>query len=268
MKITITIIIFISSLIFAQQKDTLIQYNLGEIEVIGKKENSLNSISISQKDFQMLNAFSVSDALQFSPGIYISISARNESQISLRGFDQRQISIMIDGAPVYIPYDGSFDLYAFQLSGYNKIEVSKNTPSILYGPNSMGGSINLISDESVKPFSARLNYEMGSSQNLGVGLNCLFSAFYWNAGFGYLKSDGFQLPESFVTTKNKMAVKEITAITNPKLERLNLGQKLRIILMQHLRLILLIIRKACLLIFILQDLAIGNLQNGINLFLI
>jgi len=226
MKITITIIIFISSLIFAQQKDTLIQYNLGEIEVIGKKENSLNSISISQKDFQMLNAFSVSDALQFSPGIYISISARNESQISLRGFDQRQISIMIDGAPVYIPYDGSFDLYAFQLSGYNKIEVSKNTPSILYGPNSMGGSINLISDESVKPFSARLNYEMGSSQNLGVGLNGLFSAFYWNAGFGYLKSDGFQLPESFVTTKNEDGGKRNNSNYESKTGTIKFGTKI------------------------------------------
>ncbi len=227
MKIIITILLIVlRQLLFAQEKDSLMRYNLGEIEIKGKQENSLNSITVSQTDFKMLNAISVFNALQFSPGIYVSISARNESQISLRGFDQRQISIMIDGAPVYIPYDGSFDLNAMQLSGYNKIEVSKNTPSILYGPNSMGGAINLISDNPVKPFSSKLNYQTGSSQNLSLGLNGTFSAFYWNAGFDYLKSDGFQLPKSFSPTENEDGGQRNNSYYESKTGTIKLGTKI------------------------------------------
>ena len=226
MKNIITIIVVVSSLIFAQKKDTLMQYNLGEIEVTARKENQLNSVEISQKEFQMQNSFSAFDALQFSPGVYASVSGKNEAQLSIRGFDQRQISVMIDGAPVYIPYDGSFDLNAIQLAGFNKISISKNVSSILYGPNSMGGSINLISEYPVKNFSAKVNYQKGNSQNLNIGFNGILSAFYFNAAFGYHKSNGFALPSSFSAAANEDGERRENSGYDSKASMLKLGTKI------------------------------------------
>jgi iron complex outermembrane receptor protein len=226
MKIIITIIALSTSLILAQQKDSVMHYNMGEIEIKATMGNKLNTIEVDQKEIQNWNAFSAFDAVQFSSGFYTSVSGKNEAQLSIRGFDQRQISVMIDGAPVYIPYDGSFDLNAIQLAGFNKISISKNTPSILYGPNSMGGSINLVSENSVKPLSARLTYQNGSSQNLSLGLNGRFSNFYWNAAFGLSESYGFKLPNNFFLTENEDGDKRENSSYKAKSGLIKIGTRL------------------------------------------
>ena len=226
MKIIITIIALSTSLILAQEKDSVMHYNMGEIEIKATMENKLNTIEVDQKEIQNWNAFSAFDAVQFSSGFYTSVSGKNEAQLSIRGFDQRQISVMIDGAPVYIPYDGSFDLNAIQLAGFNKISISKNTPSILYGPNSMGGSINLVSENSVKPLSVRLTYQNGSSQNLSLGLNGRFSNFYWNTAFGLSESYGFKLPKNFFPTEKEDGDKRENSSYNAKSGLIKIGTRL------------------------------------------
>jgi iron complex outermembrane recepter protein len=222
MKILFVVLI-LSSFISAQ--DT-IKHSLGEIEVTANKDYRLNSISISEADFRMQNSFTAFDALRFRTGIFASVSGKNEARLSIRGFDQRQISVMIDGAPVYIPYDGSFDLNTLQLAGFSRVSVSKSTPSILYGPNSMGGSINLITENPVKPFSARLLYQNGSSQNLNIGLNGIFSRFYWIASFGLSESDGFTLPKKFSSTANEDGSKRDNSSFNSKSGILKFGSYL------------------------------------------
>lgn len=226
MKKIITLIIIASSFLFSQEKDSLLKYNLGEIEVTAKKVNQLNSVEVSRQEFQMQNSFSAFGAVQYSPGVYASVSGKNEAQLSIRGFDQRQISVMIDGAPVYIPYDGSFDLNAIQLAGFSNISISKNTPSIVYGPNSMGGSINLVSENPNRPLSARFIYQNGSSQNLNLGLNGTLSNFYWNAAFGLSESDGFNLPESFSSTVNEDGDKRDNSSYNAKSGLIKIGTRL------------------------------------------
>lgn len=226
MKSLFMFLLIYSSITFSQESDSLLHYNLGEIEIISKSEGKLNSIQLSGERLQLRNAYTVYDALQFNAGIYASVSGKNEAQLSMRGFDQRQISIMIDGAPIYIPYDGSFDLNAIQLTGFNKISVSKGNPSILYGPNSMGGSINLISENPIKNFSIKLNYQSGSSQRLNLGLNGMFSGFYFNGALGYLHSNGFILPGSFSTTVNEDGGKRENSMYNSKAGILKIGTKI------------------------------------------
>jgi iron complex outermembrane recepter protein len=226
MKLLIIIIALSASFILAQERDSVVRYNMGEIEIKAERDIKLNTIEVDQKEIQNWNAFSAFDAVQYNSGFYASVSGKNEAQLSIRGFDQRQISVMIDGAPIYIPYDGSFDLNAIQLAGFSKISISKNTPSILYGPNSMGGSINLVSENPVKQLSARLTYQNGSSQNLSLGVNGTFSNFYWNAAFGFSESDGFKLPGSFSTTANEDGEKRDNSSYNAKSGLIRIGTRL------------------------------------------
>lgn len=97
----------------------------------------------------------VGAALNLSSGVTLSkVGARNEEMIYVRGFDLRQVPIFLDGIPVYVPYDGYADLGRFNTFGIAHIDIAKGFSSLIYGPNTLGGAINLVSR---KPSTGRGN---------------------------------------------------------------------------------------------------------------
>ncbi len=202
MKMILVVIILFSAEIICQQTDSLLHYTLGEIEIYAKRDNSSGRVEADKKDFELHNAFTVYEALGYVPGLSFFISGKNEAQLSFRGYDQRQISVMIDGAPVYLPFDGSFDLNSGGLAGFSKISVATNY-SILYGPNSMGGSINMVSQLPEKDISGSLNFQGGSSQKLIAGVAGKLKGFDYTAALGYSERGNFKLPGSFGGSLNE-----------------------------------------------------------------
>lgn len=183
--------------------DSLSVFTLGEVVVHAKKTGSLSSIQSARIEaFQKLNA---ATALNLLPGITQSnVGPRNESMVFVRGYDLRQTPVYIDGIPVYVPYDGYVDLARFTTFGISKIQVEKDGASVLYGPNSMGGAINLIS---AKP-THRLELNGGagwltggheSYLNAGIRLN----KFYFQANASQYKRDYCNLSKDFVPTKTE-----------------------------------------------------------------
>ena len=68
--------------------------------------------------------------------------------LTLRGFDQRRISVTINGVPQNDPEDHNvywidFPDLAANLSG---IHVQRGAGSAFYGPPAIGGSVNLVAD--------------------------------------------------------------------------------------------------------------------------
>lgn len=69
----------------------------------------------------------VSKALNLLPGVTLTASGpRNESMVSVRGFDLRQVPVYMDGIPVYVPYDGYVDLARFTTFDLAAVDVSKD----------------------------------------------------------------------------------------------------------------------------------------------
>ncbi len=66
--------------------------------------------------------------------------------INLRGFDQRRLSVMINGIPQNDPEDHNVYWIDFPdlLSSSSDIQVQRGAGSAFYGPPAIGGSINLI----------------------------------------------------------------------------------------------------------------------------
>ena len=80
----------------------------------------------------------VSRALNLLPGVTLTTSGpRNESMVSIRGFDLRQVPVYMDGIPVYVQYDGYVHLARFTTFDLSAVDVSKGFSSVLYGPNSL-----------------------------------------------------------------------------------------------------------------------------------
>lgn len=57
-----------------------------------------------------------------------------------------------------MPYDGNMDLGRFSTFDLSRIDISKGASAVLYGPNTMGGAINLISRKPTKPLEGTLGY--------------------------------------------------------------------------------------------------------------
>ncbi len=189
---------------FSDQSKSLI-FNLGEITITAKRNLYLNRrVSIKKIDEQ--NIVEVSRVLNFLPGINITASGpRNESTISLRGFDLRAVPVYMDGIPDYVPYDGYVDLARFTSFDLSAIDVSKGFSSVLFGPNSLGGTINLISRKPADKFefdgSIGILNNNGHKGNLNIGSK--MSKFYFLGGISYLHRNSYTLSSQFISTKNE-----------------------------------------------------------------
>lgn len=127
--------------------DTSRVFQLGTIEVVAPRAQSAAAIEDQVRGSQLREAghVDVSQALAAVPGLTITHGgSRNEAGLTIRGFDLRQVSLFVDGIPVYVPYDGTMDLRRFTTFDASLITVAKGFSSVLYGPNAMGGAINVV----------------------------------------------------------------------------------------------------------------------------
>ena len=180
-------------------------FMLGEV-IVTNHQNKDTLNRVTSKTMVSQNKMDVSRALNMLPGITLTASGpRNESMVSVRGFDLRQVPVYMDGIPVYVPYDGYVDLARFTTFDLAAIDISKGFSSVLYGPNSLGGAINLVSR---KP-SQKLEYdgslgminENGYKGNLNIGSK--IGQFYFQGGFSYLDRNSTRMSSNFVPTANE-----------------------------------------------------------------
>lgn len=186
-------------------------FSLGEILVTAPKSNILSgtTTSLPQEDMRTFNKETVARALNMLPGVTTTEGGpRNEQMINMRGFDLRQVPVFVDGIPVYVSYDGYVDLGRFNTFDLAAIEVSKSFSSVLYGPNALGGAINLISRKPVREFEGDMT--AGLYMNKGLGNNGFHTdlnaggnhgTWYWQASTSYLNKDQYQLSGASQPTK-------------------------------------------------------------------
>jgi iron complex outermembrane receptor protein len=140
------------------------------------------------------------------PGITLSeMGARNEKMVYVRGFDIKHVPIYIDGIPIYVPYDGYPDLSRFNTFDLSEVTVSKGFSSVLYGPNTMGGAINMVSRRPTKEFegNAGAGFSSGDTYHAFANLGSNRGTWYFQGGASYLDSDHFSVSDDFESTKTQ-----------------------------------------------------------------
>jgi iron complex outermembrane recepter protein len=121
-------------------------YTLAEVVVLGVRNAVTRGATVHEvgrERIEKLGIRSPRDAMEHIPGVYFSRTSRNESTFRLRGFEQRQVSVFLDGVPVSLPYDGLVDVAQFVGEDLERVRVSHGFSSLLYGANSLGGSVSL-----------------------------------------------------------------------------------------------------------------------------
>ncbi|MCA1764203.1 MAG: TonB-dependent receptor [Flavobacteriales bacterium] len=209
-ELPILFIFLLSSLmnhIMAQTDSTKV-FALGEVVIQSPKSTQTDSSStLSINVIEKMNSLTVSEALNLMPGITQStVGARNESMVYVRGFDLRQIPVYIDGVPVYVPYDGYVDLARFTTFDLSQVQVSKGGSSVLYGANTLGGAINLVSrkPEDTLEIDGTIGWLSGGHRaNLNMGAR--IGKFYTQIGVSQYKRNDYPLSENFQPTANEDA---------------------------------------------------------------
>lgn len=188
--------------LFAQESDSLAYrdrvFQLGEVLVLGTSIDSSHALSI--KKIEKFNRTDISHTLNLLPGVTLAnVGPRNESVVYVRGFDLRQIPVFIDGVPVYVPYDGYVDMGRFTTVDLAQVNVSKGFASILYGANTMGGAINLVSRKPVKAFeiNGRAGLSSGEGYRWNVNTGSNMGKYYFQLGASQLKEDYYPLSDDF-----------------------------------------------------------------------
>ncbi len=149
--------------------------------------------SIKREKIESLAPRDLSEVLSYTSGTFVSTGSKSEFRIKIRGFESQRITLLYDGIPVYEPFFNSFDLKTITAEEVSNIKVVKGASSVLYGPNALGGVVNIITRRPDPPsFTLKTFYD--SNDSLGVSSS---GAVRWGnlflSGFAlYEKSDGFK----------------------------------------------------------------------------
>ncbi|ABR91197.1 TonB-dependent outer membrane receptor [Janthinobacterium sp. Marseille] len=182
-------------------------FKLGEINVAGSgaRAPAVGGGSVTREDLDDFNRDTLVDALDLLPGVTTTGGGqRNERMVTVRGFDSRQVPVFIDGIPIYVPYDGNVDMSRFTTYDLSTIEVAKGFSSVLYGSNTIGGAINLVTRRPVKAFEGNVGVGIrsndsfnsnGKSTNINLGTNQ--GLWYAQLGLSYLDRDAYTLSRDF-----------------------------------------------------------------------
>lgn len=156
----IGIILFCASPLWADSQ----VYTLGEI-VVSEENPAVEDITqvtvITAEDVKATNSHTVADALRYAPGLSVTMGRKAENNVSIHGFEQDKILVLIDGIPYYETYYGKLDLSQIPADIISKIVVTKGAASVLYGANAEAGVINIVTKKAGEKLSASVNMEFG-----------------------------------------------------------------------------------------------------------
>ncbi len=199
--IVISMIIMQSGPVFSEDKAGEV-FDLGDVLVSekGVDANPATTVSIvSVDDIERMGSANVAEALEQIPGIDIQVGSKGHANLKLRGFDQEDVKVLIDGVPAHEAYFGSIDLDQIPVDSVSRIEVTKGASSVLYGANTMGGVINIITKKGGEKPVTSLTTSFGgnSTQNYVLNHGASFGKLnYWITG-SYRTTDGFELSDDF-----------------------------------------------------------------------
>jgi outer membrane cobalamin receptor len=193
-----------------------------EIQVVGKAPKDQPIATVTRIESTAIDAnrpLDLAEAMRYAPGVNITYGNKYEFTLKLRGMDSRRIALLIDGVPSYEPYYGSFDLKTVAASDLNSIQISKGPASVLYGPNTLAGIVNVVTRRPGDAPYLNLTGSYGERATRAAGFDGGFraGAFSLAGDARYQDSKGFDYPDA--------ATGDRIAWANTDYKRLNVNAK-------------------------------------------
>ncbi len=199
LKITLLTFFIFSRVVFCQE-DSIKTYRLDQITIKGGKEVEAKVVNhISLKEIKSSDPVTVSDLGKLIPSVKVQTNSRGESNFYMRGAGERQVSILLDGLPLNIPWDNRIDLSLIPSNTIGEITAVKGIASVLLGANAISGVINLNSENySYARRKIKLSFSIGNKnlQNYSVLYYDGTEQINFFLASSYDQKDGISLPAS------------------------------------------------------------------------
>ena len=165
--------------------------------LVGTYDRSLDSTEfLTKEDLNFLDYRYLGRILETIPGVFVrdQFSIGGYNQLNIRGVDWRGIAVTSNGRLLNEPASGIYNLFHFTTEYADRIEFITGPRAFLYGVNSTGGAVNLVTKNyNSNRALSKLNYTETSynyqysdgtfSQNISRKVNFTF-------GFQHQGTDG------------------------------------------------------------------------------
>ncbi len=129
--------------------------------------------SINPNLFERLQSVTLSEGLNFTPGIRMENNCQNcgFSQVRMNGLEGPYVQILINSRPVFSGLAGVYGLELIPVNMIERVEVIRGGGSAMFGSNAIAGTVNLITKDPVSnSFSLSSSYGLTgmAMQNSGA----------------------------------------------------------------------------------------------------
>ncbi len=219
---TIVYIITAGTALFSQQDPDSVKYNFDPVLVTGttaiERQTPVTFTNLSKESITL--RYSMQDVPVMLSELPAMISYSDGGNgigynyVFLRGFDQRRLSIMVNGIPQNDPEDHNVYWIDFPdlMASASTVQVQRGAGSAFYGPPAIGGSVNITTNPfTYKPyakFEAMFGFQeyADSSKSLPMTMKKYSAAF--NSGLiddkymfygrlGKMQSNGYRIHSAF-----------------------------------------------------------------------
>ena len=121
---------------------------------------------ITAEDIAKTDATNIKDVLLTElPGLEFTLSMNQQVSLNMQGLGGMAILFLIDGERMAGETLDNIDFQRISTDNIERIEIVKGAASALYGSNSVGAVINIITKKASEPWSLNLNTHFGSNHN-------------------------------------------------------------------------------------------------------
>lgn len=85
----------------------------------------------------------VADVFRAVPGVQTRANSRGETVVRVRGGEERQTAVFLDGGPLATPWDGRIDLSLLPASVVRQVDVYQGAVPLEFGANAIAGVVDL-----------------------------------------------------------------------------------------------------------------------------
>lgn len=142
----------------------------------------------------------LTDLFKSMPSVGIRTNSRGEAVLRLRGSEERQTGIYLDGAPLSVPWDGRVDLSALPAGIVESVQVTASAAPLEYGPNAVLGVVDIRTPASLEPGLDSAQAEIGTqdSGSLSGVAGAKAGGVDWLIGGGYRRTGGEAVSDTSV----------------------------------------------------------------------
>ncbi|MBR0265760.1 MAG: TonB-dependent receptor [Prevotella sp.] len=156
---------------------------------------------ITLRDIKIVDATNIQDLLiQEIPGLEFGFAMSQETSLNMSGFGGNSVLFLVDGERMAGETMDNVDYNRMNLDNVGRIEIVKGASSALYGSNAVGGVVNIISRESLEPWTANANTRFNTFGNeWRHGASFSFNTKKWNSltNFQHTRIDPIDLPKPY-----------------------------------------------------------------------